>query len=131
MKKNYLTKAERSQFTLTAELKDILIGLLLGDLHIEKRSKISLNVRLKFSQGFVHRDYLFHLYDLFKNYSVAVPKICTASAHKLTGKEYSSVRFDTITLPCFFELYNLFYPEGQKVVPLNIAELLTPSGLAY
>ena len=30
MKKNYLTKAERTQFILTTEQKDILVGLILG-----------------------------------------------------------------------------------------------------
>ena len=34
-------------------------------------------------------------------------------------------------MPCFNELYNLFYVEGKKIVPLNIAELLTPLGLCY
>ena len=29
------------------------------------------------------------------------------------------------------QLYDLFYPNGQKVVPANIAELLTPLSLAY
>ena len=34
-------------------------------------------------------------------------------------------------MPCFNELYESFYPEGKKIVPLNIAELLTLLGLAY
>src|SRR5439155_3813529 len=37
----------------------------------------------------------------------------------------------TYALPCFLELYNLFYHGGVKVVPLNIGDLLTPLGLAY
>lgn len=131
MKKNYLTRAERTQFTLTAKLKDILIGLLLGDLHIEKRSKSSLNVRLSFVQGLVHKDYLFHLYELFKMYSMMEPQTYKMPAHKVSGKEYSGVRFQTITLPCFTEFYNLFYLNGKKVLPLNMVELLTPLGLSY
>ena len=32
---------------------------------------------------------------------------------------------------CFNYLYNLFYHEGKKVIPFNIANLLTPRGLAH
>nr|QVG61556.1 hypothetical protein [Rhizoctonia sp.] len=49
----------------------------------------------------------------------------------ITGKIFSRVKFSTRALPCFNELYELFYPLGKKIVPLNIAELLTPLGLAY
>jgi hypothetical protein len=41
------------------------------------------------------------------------------------------VTFKTYSLPCFNELYHLFYPAGIKVVPANIGELLTPFSLAY
>jgi hypothetical protein len=34
-------------------------------------------------------------------------------------------------LPCFNELYDLFYVNGVKIIPLNIGELLTARGLAY
>jgi hypothetical protein len=34
-------------------------------------------------------------------------------------------------LPCFIELQELFYVVGKKVVPLNIADLLTVEGLCY
>jgi len=36
MKNKYLTKAERAQLVLTGELRDILIGLLLGDIYAQK-----------------------------------------------------------------------------------------------
>ena len=39
--------------------------------------------------------------------------------------------FSTRCYPCFNEHHQLFYPEGKKVVPQNIGELLTPAGLAY
>ena len=49
IKPKWLSKEERAQFTLSRELKDILIGLCLGDLHIQKEYA---NARLKFVQGF-------------------------------------------------------------------------------
>jgi hypothetical protein len=45
---------ETLQFTLSAELKDILTGLILGDLYCEKQKKTSVNARLRFTQGIVH-----------------------------------------------------------------------------
>jgi len=55
-----LTKAEKSQFTLSDELRQILVGLLLGDFYGEKRAE---NVRLRFDQGTIHNDYLMHRSD--------------------------------------------------------------------
>jgi hypothetical protein len=47
------------------------------------------------------------------------------------GMVYSAIYLRTYALPCFNELLLTFYPLGNKIVPLNIAELLTPLGLAY
>jgi len=64
-KPRWLSKEEKAKFTLSSELKDILIGLCLGDLYIYKQR---LNVSLMFRQGIVHEDYLLHLFELFKNF---------------------------------------------------------------
>jgi hypothetical protein len=130
MKKNYLTKIERLSFTLSSELKDILIGLLLGDLFIHKQ-KTSINTRLEFTQGLVHKEYIQHLYELFTIYCGMEPRITNRAPDKRTGKIYNAVGFKTYALPCFNELYELFYPMGKKIVPLNIKDLLTPFGLCY
>lgn len=51
---------------LTAYLKDILIGLVLGDMSIEKATPNS-NVRLRFYQSSnLHSEYLYFLYDISK-----------------------------------------------------------------
>ena len=34
-------------------------------------------------------------------------------------------------MPCFTELYNIFYANGVKLIPKNIYELLTPVALAH
>lgn len=128
-----LSKAEKESISLTQELKDILIGLCLGDINIQKQG---VNARLMFSQGTVHKDYLDHLYSLFKDYCSSEPKVFNMAAHKVTGLIYSRVTFYTYSLPCLNELYELFYSSAQlgciqKIVPVNIKELLTPLSLAY
>lgn len=127
-KPKWLCKEERAQFTLPSELKDILIGLCLGDLNIQKEYA---NARLRFVQGALHKEYLEHLYKLFSSYCSRVPKTSSGAPDKRTGVKHSSIRFETFSLPCFNELHKLFYFEGKKIVPLTIAELLTPLGLVY
>jgi hypothetical protein len=126
----FLTKAEREAFSLSADLKAILVGLTLGDLYINKQ-RSGKNPCLMFKQGIVHEDYLLHLYELFKEFCLSGPKIQTLMPNKITGKVYSAIYFRTYALPCFVEFWNLFYQDGQKVIPANIANLLTPLGLAY
>jgi hypothetical protein len=130
MKTKFLTKAERLQFSLSSELKSILVGLILGDLCVQK-GKRSANARLLFEQGTVHENYLFHLYELFKSYSPQVPKVLIRSPDKITGTVHSRIFFNTYSLPCFNEFYELFYTSGKKVIPANIGELLTPLSLCY
>jgi LAGLIDADG DNA endonuclease family len=36
-----------------------------------------------------------------------------------------------MTIPIFNEFRDLFYPNGIKIVPKNIEDLLTVTGLAY
>jgi hypothetical protein len=113
---------------VSPKLEEILVGCILGDLNIRIQS---VNASLRFTQGLVHEKYLLHLYNLFKTYCSGEPKTYDAPVDKRTGKSYSCISFDSYSLPCFNELHELFYVDGKKVVPSNIAELLTALGLAY
>lgn len=126
-----LTNLARAEFELSSNLKEKLVGLYLGDLAAQKRGKISNNVRLRFAQGITNEAYLLHLFDLFKGYCVNSPKRYDFKPDKRTGNIYTQISFTTYSLPCFNELYQLYYLNGKKIVPKNITELLTPAGLAY
>jgi hypothetical protein len=128
VKPKRLTNLEKSQFTLSDELKEILVGLILGDLYLNKQSS---NVRLMFKQGIVHKHYLMHLYEIFSGYCSSGPNFTNAAPDSRTGKVYTSLYFNTYSLPCFVPLYDLFYPDGKKIIPSNIGELLTELSLAY
>lgn len=130
LKSRILTKEERLLFSLSSDIKNILVGLLLGDLHARKQKR-SVNAALCFEQGLLHKDYLEHLFELFSDYCISEPKITNRLPDIRTGKIYTRVTFSTRSLPCFNELYDLFYTEGKKVIPKNIYDLLTPIGLAY
>jgi hypothetical protein len=48
-----------------------------------------------------------------------------------SSKRYYALEFFTRALPCFTEIYSLFYVDKVKIVPHNIYELLTPPALAH
>jgi len=125
-----LTKEEKAALSLSEKQKEILVGLLLGDLyaHIVGRC---VNVKLTFRQGIVHEEYLSHLYDLFSNFCPQGPKIQNSLPDIRTGKVYSAIYFLTYSLPCFNDIYKLFYLNGKKKIPANIGQLLTPLSLCY
>ena len=68
---------------------------------------------------------------LFKDYCPNAPVITNRAPDSRTGNIYNSIYFYSYSLPCVNEFYSLFYVAGKKVIPSNIAELLTPLGLAY
>ena len=74
---------------------------------------------------------MYHLYELFEHYCSNAPKLQNFAPDKRTGKVYNNIWFNTYSLPCFVEFYNLFYPDGKKIVPENLEALFTPLSLAY
>jgi hypothetical protein len=94
-----LTKLEQNSFTLTNNLKKLIVGSALGDLLIRKlpRGKIA---HLRFRQGLIHESYLNHLYDLFQDYCNSGPKK-QEHLNKNTNKSSSTLYFQTYSLPCF------------------------------
>lgn len=97
---------------------------------LEKATNNS-NIRLRFDQGIIHSDYLYFLYELFKDYTLSPPKSTNRKPDKRTGKIYNSLIFKTRMLPCFNYLWDLFYPDRKKIIPSNIKDLLTEVGLAF
>jgi hypothetical protein len=110
---------------IPSELKDIIVGLALGDLHIRRRNK---NTCLNFKQCINHEAYILHLYTLFQEYCKMSPRIKDVAVN---GKTYQSIYFDTLTYEALNYYHELFYKDKKKIVPLNIQELLTAKGLPY
>lgn len=105
--------AEQENLNLSSEIKEIIIGLCLGDLY---RKSSTRNAMLE--QG----KYILHLYEL--KYCRSKPQYSDRKPDLRTNKRY--IRFQTRSLPCFNEFQ---YTEGKKIIPIN--ELLTARGLAY
>ena len=124
-----LTNADRNNFILDSYLKQVLVGTILGDVYMRRFSK-KANVRIIFRQGSIHASYLILLYSLFQEFVLSPPSVSTIT-DKITGKIRYNLSLATLALPCFNELYLSFYLDGKKIIPNNIADLLTSVSLAY
>jgi hypothetical protein len=132
-----LSKLNRFYFTIEYPLNEIIIGLLLDDGHIQRRS-LNSHSRFIYGQSSLrkhHFNYFNHIYELFNPYLSKDFKVTEKSfKDKRTNIIYSSINFATLSLPCFNFYKDLFYnSENIKIVPLNIYiyKFLTPRGLAY
>lgn len=115
----------KASLTLTQEQREILAGGLLGDLSLRKIGKFS---RLVVEQK--NKDYLFHLYDVFKVY-VRTPPQERLQKRLQTSEVKSTWYFSTISHSNFEDFYTYFYPCGKKRLPDSLQPLLTPRSLAY
>ena len=77
---------------MTKGQHEAIIELVLGDLYIHKGNR--KNARLRFRQGSVNSLYLVHLFELFIDYCLSLPKF-SSCYNKLTKKTYYSVSFQT------------------------------------
>jgi len=132
IQKKFYRTSSKAHLILTPELEEILVGTLLGDATAEKRNANS-NTRIHFKQSTIHKAYVDHLYFYFKDYCNSKPLVLSSFDNRANKmKEYSSIKFQTLSLPCFNKYREIFYnTEGVKIIPSNLEEILTARGLAY
>ncbi len=110
------------------DILSIIYGSLLGDSHAERRS---LGTRVSFYQEAIHSDYLKWLHEIISSLgycTLTLPKIVTRlGAH---GKIRQVIRFHTFTYFSWNDIYDQWYLNGVKRVPINIADYLSPLALA-
>ncbi|MFH1308609.1 MAG: LAGLIDADG endonuclease [Patescibacteria group bacterium] len=112
---------------LSNRQKDILIGIILGDGHLEQNGK---NVRLKIDHTEKQKDYLKWKYLEFNNLASSKPRIIERT-DKRTKKEYKRWHFSTFSLELFNFYRNKFYKSNRKIIPLDIHKFLkSPLSLA-
>jgi len=104
---------------ISQKQKDIIIGSLLGDGHLDTVGKIT---RLQLKQSAEKKEYIFWLYKELQNLCRSEPK-----QRKDNNQWYVNTRYRTELT----SLRILFYRGRTKVVPVKIAELLkNPISLA-
>ena len=121
--------------TLTLIQRDIIIGTLLGAATIPKQ-KDNSDYNLKFEQTIRQKDYVWHLYQIFRPFVGTPPKVRQIRGGN--AKDRESIWFRTYRHSAFHFYYNFFYPvdpenlsERKKRVSASIHEVLTPRAVAY
>ncbi|MCS7309230.1 MAG: hypothetical protein NZ741_03310, partial [Armatimonadetes bacterium] len=110
----------KQMLCLTKEQREALVGLLLGDGHLETQNG-GRTYRLKVEQSSQHQAYVQHLYELFYAWVLTPPQ----------PKGGNKWWFQTVSHGAFRFYAQQFYREGRKVVPKLIHRLLKPRGIAY
>lgn len=85
------------------------------------------NASFKFTQSVNNLPYFVHVFSLLSHYCSSMPYL----EYYLRGKYYYNFRFETRAYPCFTNLINVWYPNGTKIIPDTIYDLLTPLALAH
>lgn len=133
-----LSKKElRALTSLPSDLDSAIIGMLLGDAGCYRTKGDTSNSRLEFSFGKDRLEFANWIYGLLSDYVTNPVKAILVAAVPNGPKDHTSYRLKTMALPVFNYYRDLFYVRKPgatrciKIVPGNIAELLTPIVLAH
>lgn len=124
---NMNTKEIREQKTglkLTQKQRDIIVGLLFGDGHLETQNG-GRTYRLKVEHGALQRDYVEWLFNELREWIPA-----TEPYMKLRANGVVNYGFTTYSHGALRFYGQQFYEGKKKVIPALIERMLTPLGLA-
>lgn len=110
----------KKRLSLSAFQKEVLIGCLLGDAHLENNWS-KTNYRLKISQCKRQEEYVDWKYQIFKDWVLTVPKLHVST---------NSMRFTTVSHTDLSDFHHIFYEEKKKIVPKDMEKFLSPLTLA-
>jgi len=122
------TKLVSNMIKIAPYQYSVIVGLLLSDGWLTFASKTNKSARLGFKQSLSHSQYVFFVFNKLAHYCSSSPGLTSGIR---AGKRFYGLQFLTRSLPCFTELHSLLYPNGVKIIPDNIYELLTPVALAH
>lgn len=114
-------------------LKDMLIGVLLGDAHI-RRTGLD-KAFISFEQSNKKIEYIHYLHKLTKEEGLPL-KVENLKEYIRQDSRHNSINkslyFRTLSLEVLKPMADLFLNEdGKKRIPANIADYLTPRSLAF
>ncbi len=98
---------------LSRKQKEIILGSILGDGCLEFNGNVG--TRLQIKQSSKRKEYVFWLYENFKNLCRSNPK---------QKRDNYQWYFSTRSLKELTSFYDLFYPKGKKRIPDNISALV-------
>lgn len=119
-------EAHKKTLSLNKLQREILVGLILGDGHLETQNN-GKTYRLKVEQSADKAEYVKWLYKNFENFVLNKPKIKEKTRNGVVTK---NIWFTTLSHGSFRFYAQQFYANGKKVIPKIIGKLLTPLGMA-
>lgn len=111
---------------LTNRQRAIIVGLLLGDGHLETQSDGRI-YRLKVEHGIAQKEYVDWLYEEFKDWVRTPPKGRTKLSF---GKPIVSYGFTTYSSGALRFYAQQFYQKRKKIMPKIIGKILDPQTVA-
>lgn len=118
----------KKSLKLTRNQREVLVGMLLGDAHLETQDK-GKTYRLKVEHKAAHRFYVEHLYRIFQKWVRTPPKTRLHAA--TNGTLCEMIGFQTYSHGALRFYGHQFYQDGRKRVPESIKRWLTPKSLTY
>lgn len=125
MRSNEIESAKR-KLKLNSTQRSILVGLLLGDGHLETLNE-GRTYRLKVEHSIKQKEYVEWLYEQFKNFVRQKPQI---KIKKIENRKLLSFYFTTYSVGLFRFYGQQFYHGKKKIIPKIIKKLMDPSALA-
>jgi len=115
---------------LNNEIKDMLVGCILGDAHV---GKVGDKGFITFEQTIKHEDYVIDIYDKLKKSEIGLYDI---KYYYRKDTRYnslnSSIYFKTHNSELLYPYVNLFLSENNtKILPLDIEKHLNPISIAH
>lgn len=106
----------------------ILVGMILGDVYLQKTGKQNARIRLEHSDK--QKDYLFWKGSQFPEFFQGKPK-SIARFNPVFEKTYSYYRWQSNASPEIGKFRQKFYQESKKIIPQELPKFLThPLSLA-
>lgn len=118
-----LVKSDRLDLPeITSRQHDLLIGSLLGD----GSMNVTGQTTARFYEGHCPEQ------DPYTRWKAGILEPFTAHMFKSTNVEgdYTGLSFYTHGCKALRSYYDLFYPEGKRVFPINLEDIITPFALA-
>lgn len=117
----------KEKLKLTKTQREVLVGLLLGDGHLETQDN-GKTYRLKVEHGILQKEYVDTLYKIFKPWCSHGPMKRIRRTKYGIVTSYGFYTYSSGTLRFYAQQ---FYPEkGKRVIPILIRKLLTPQAIA-
>nr|YP_006666423.1 putative LAGLIDADG homing endonuclease [Trebouxiophyceae sp. MX-AZ01]AFQ93778.1 putative LAGLIDADG homing endonuclease [Trebouxiophyceae sp. MX-AZ01] len=112
---------QSNKVSITQEQKEILLGILIGDAHMELAPN-GKSARLKIEQQSKKRDYVEHLHQIFESWSPGDIALASNS---------NNLRFSTRYSPSLTFYHTSFYGDKGRTLPRWLEHSFTARSLAY